>query len=111
LGMDSGDADGKFLAQPERAGVLPHVPRRRGRIVAQDVAGQARRRARRRMRQVRDGISHRVRKRIEEIFGGCKTVGRLARTRLVGRWKIAPEVLRTVSAYNLVRFVRLEARP
>lgn len=111
VGMDSGYDDGKFLAQLERAGVLPHVPLRRGRIVAQDVAGQARRRARRRMRQTRYRISQRIRKRIEEIFGWCKTVGRLARTRLVGRWKITQEVLLTVSAYNLVRLVRLEARP
>jgi len=63
------------------------------------------------MQQVRSAISQRVRKRIEEIFGWCKTVGRLARTRLIGRWKITQEVLLTVSAYNLVRLVRLEARP
>lgn len=111
LGMDRGYDDGKFLAQLEHAGVLPHVPLRPGRIVAQDVAGQARRRARQRMRQVRYAISQRIRKRIEEIFGWCKTVGRLARTRFVGQWKIAQEVLLTVSAYNLVRLTRLEARP
>ena len=111
LGMDSGYDDGKFLGELERAGVLPHVPLRPGRIIAQDAAGQARRRARRRMQQARYAISQRIRKRIEEIFGWCKTVGRLARTRLVGRWKIAQEVLLTMSAYNLVRLVRLEARP
>jgi transposase len=111
LGMDSGYDDGKFLAQLERAGVVPHIPLRPGRSVAQDVAGQARRRARQRMRQGRYGVSQRIRKRIEEIFGWCKTVGRLARTRFVGRWKIAQEVLLTVSAYNLVRLTRLEAHP
>ncbi len=110
-GMDTGYDDGKFLAGLERAGVVPHVPLRRGRIVARDRSGQARRRARRRMKQVRYAISQRVRKRIEEVFGWCKTVGRVARTRLVGRWKITQEVLLTLSAYNLVRLVRLEARP
>jgi len=109
VGLDGGYDDGKFLAKLERAGVLAHVPIRRGRIVAQDVGGHARRRARARMRQMRYRVSQRVRKRVEEIFGWCKTVGRLARTRLVGRWKIAQEVLLTVSAYNLVRLARLEA--
>jgi transposase len=111
LGMDTGYDDGQFLAQLERAGVVPHVPLRRGRIVAQDVAGQARRRARRRQRLASYALSQRIRKRVEEIFGWCKTVGRLARTRLVGRWKIAQEVLLTLSAYNLVRLTTLEARP
>ena len=110
LGMDSGYDDGKFLVALEQAGVLPQVPIRRGRIVAQDAAGQARHRARRRMQQAHYQVSQRIRKRIEEIFGWCKTVGRLARTRLVGRWKIAQEVLVTVSAYNLLRLVRLESR-
>jgi hypothetical protein len=110
LGMDTGYDDGQFLAKLERAGVLPHVPLRRGRIVAQDVAGQARRRARRRQRLASYAVSQRIRKRVEEIFGWCKTVGRLARTRLVGRWKITQEVLLTLSAYNLVRLVTLEAR-
>jgi hypothetical protein len=110
LGMDSGYDDGKFLAALEQAGVLPQVPIRRGRIVAQDVGGQARHRARRRMQQARYRVSQKIRKRIEEIFGWCKTVGRLARTRLVGRWKITQEVLVTISAYNLVRLVRLESR-
>jgi transposase len=109
LGLDGGYDDGKFLAQLERAGSEPHVPIRPGRIVARDTAAQARQRARHRMRQARYRVSQRLRKRVEEIFGWCKTVGRLARTRFVGRWKIAQEVLVTVSAYNLVRLVRLEA--
>ncbi len=108
LGLDGGYQDGKFLAQLERAGIEPHVPIRRGRLVARDAAGRARHRARQRMRTARYRVSQRLRKRVEEIFGWCKTVGRLARTRFVGRWKIAQEVLVTVSAYNLVRLVRLE---
>jgi hypothetical protein len=72
------------------------------------------------MRMAGYAVSQRIRNRAEEIFGWCKTVGRLARTRLVGRlartrlvgrWKIAQEVLLTLSAYHLVRFVRLEAQP
>lgn len=108
VGLDTGYDDGRFLARLERAGVTPHVPIRRGRIVARDAAAHARRRARRRMQQARYRVSQRIRKRVEEIFGWCKTVGRLARTRFVGRWKISQEVLVTLSAYNLVRLVRLE---
>jgi len=111
LGMDTGYDDGQFLAALERAGVLAHVPIRRGRIVAQDVAGQARRRARARMKQARYRLSQRLRKRVEEIFGWCKTVGRMTRTRFVGRWKIAQEALLTLSAYNLIRLARLESTP
>ena len=109
VGLDGGYEDGKFLARLERAGIEPHVPIRRGRIVARDAAGRARQRARQRMRTARYRLSQRLRKRVEEIFGWCKTVGRLARTRFVGRWKIAQEVLVTFSAYNLVRLARLEA--
>jgi transposase len=110
LGLDGGYQDGKFLARLERIGIEPHVPIRRGRIVARDAAGRARQRARQRMRTARYRVSQRIRKRVEEIFGWCKTVGRLARTRFVGRWKIAQEALVTFSAYNLVRLARLEAR-
>jgi len=52
-------------------------------------------------------VSQRVRKRVEEIFGWMKTVGDLARTRFVGRWKIRLEMLVTGAAYNLLRLVRL----
>ena len=70
-------------------------------------AGQARRRAYRRMKTKAYAVSQRVRKRVEEIFGWMKTVGDLARTRFVGRWKILQEMLVTGAAYNLLRLVRL----
>ena len=56
-------------------------------------------------------ISQRVRKRVEEIIGWMKTVGGLARTRFVGRWKLAQEALMTGAAYNLLRMARLETVP
>ncbi len=109
VGLDGGYQDGRFLARLERSGIEPHVPIRGGRIVVRDAAGRARHRARQRMHTARYRLSQRIRKRVEEIFGWCKTVGRLARTRFVGRWKIAQEVLMTLSAYNLVRLARLKA--
>jgi hypothetical protein len=47
-------------------------------------------------------VGQRVRKRVEEVIGWCKSVGRLARTRFVGRWKIALQALSTGAAYNLL---------
>ena len=48
-----------------------------------------------------------ARKRAEEIFGWCKTIGGLARARFVGRWKIKQQTEVTGAAYNLLRMARL----
>jgi len=48
-------------------------------------------------------VSLRVRKRIEEAFGWSKTVGGLAKTRLIGHAKLAGQALMCFAAYNLVR--------
>lgn len=109
LGGDKGYDDGTFLDEVEyRDGVAPHVPVKAGRLVACDAAGEARRRARRRMQTQGYALSQRIRKRVEEMIGWLKTVGGLARARLVGRWKIAQTALATAAAYNLLRMVRLE---
>jgi hypothetical protein len=47
--------------------------------------------------------SLKVRKRIEEAFGWIKTVGGLAKTKLIGRPKLAGQALLCFAAYNLVR--------
>jgi len=107
VGMDTGFDDGEFLAEVEADGTVPHVPIRAGRIRATDEAGQARRRARRREKSKGYRLSQWIRKRVEEIFGWMKTVGDLARTRFVGRWKIRLEMVITGAAYNLLRLVRL----
>lgn len=107
LGTDAGYDDGVFLSELERGGITPHTPIRDGPLRATDDAGQARRRARRRMKRIGYAISQRVRKRVEEIFGWLKTVGGMARTRFVGRWKIGQELLASGAAYNLLRLTRL----
>jgi len=108
LGADTAFDDGVFLADLEADEIVPHVPVRTNcRLRADDAAGQARRRAWRRMSTKAYATSQRVRKRVEEIFGWMKTVGDLARTRFVGRWKIHLEMLVTGAAYNLLRLVRL----
>jgi transposase len=88
LGTDGNYKEGAFLAALEGEGIIPHVPMPAGPIRGHDEPAQARRRAKRRMKTQSYGLSQRVRKRVEEIIGWCKTIGRLARTRFVGRWKI-----------------------
>jgi hypothetical protein len=61
------------------------------------------------MASVGYAISQKIRKRVEEIFGWCKTIGGLARSRLVGRWKITQEALVVAAAYNLLRMTRMRA--
>ncbi|TQM98440.1 DDE family transposase [Acidovorax temperans] len=47
--------------------------------------------------------SLKVRKRIEEAFGWIKTVGGLAKTKLIGQAKLAGQALLCFATYNLVR--------
>jgi hypothetical protein len=107
LGTDAGYKDGKFLDAVERFGIVPHTPVGDGPIVGDDDPAQARRRARRRACTEGYATSQRIRKRIEEIFGWCKTIGGLARARFIGRWKIKLQSEVTAAAYNLLRLTRL----
>jgi transposase len=54
------------------------------------------------------GVSQRVRKRVEEIFGWKKTVGGGRKLRYIGRRRNEAWMLVTVAAFNLVRMVNLE---
>jgi hypothetical protein len=47
--------------------------------------------------------SLRIRKRIEEPFGWIKTVGGLAKTKLIDKPKLVGQALLSFAAYNLVR--------
>lgn len=111
LGADKGFDDETFLGELERERICPHVPVREGRLLPRRHGRRARSRAWRRMKTKGYTISQRVRKRVEEIIGWMKTVGGLARTRFVGRWKLAQEALMTGAAYNLLRMARLETVP
>ncbi len=109
MGTDAGYDDGAFLYELEASGVTPHVAIRRGKIAAADAGGEARRRGRGRMRTAVYAVSQRIRKRVEEVFGWCKTIGGLARSRFVGRWKLQMQSEMTGAAYNLLRMSRLLA--
>lgn len=110
VGFDAGYDDGEFLAELEhRHRIRPHVPIRKGKIKATDAAGTARRRGRRRQRTRGYQISQRIRKRVEQVIGWCKTTGQLARTRFLGHERIELQVLMAGTAYNLLRMTRLVA--
>jgi transposase len=107
LGADGNYKEGAFLAALEGDGITPHVPLPDGPIRGDDDAADARRRAKRRMQTKGYAISQRVRKRIEELIGWCKTVGGLARAWFIRRWKIRQQSEATAAAYNLLRMARL----
>ncbi|MGH9669704.1 MAG: IS5 family transposase [Terriglobales bacterium] len=108
LGLDKGYRAGPFLDRLEATHhVVPHVPMPEGPVRGDGPEAEARRRARRRMRQVGWALSQHIRKRVEEIFGWMKTVGGLARAHHVGRWKIAQVATLVAATYNLIRMARL----
>jgi transposase len=115
LGTDKGFDVGAFYLELEARGVEPHGamakperapgwarPDRRPGIAARD---------RMRGRLTTDGyrLSQKCRKKVEECFGWIKTVGGLARSRHVGRWKIRQQMELAAAAYNLVRMRSLAA--
>lgn len=111
-GFDTGYDDGAFLHELEKKlKVKPHVPTRKGPIKAADAAGDARRRARRRSKTKGYAISQRIRKRVEQVIGWCKTNGNWARTRFLGHDRIESEGLIIGAAYNLLRMTRLVPAP
>jgi transposase len=114
LAADAGYQAGPFLHELEQRGVTPCVPVAAGPIRGLDhpdpdrrAAAQARDNARRRMKTAAYQALQRMRKRVEEIIGWCKSIGGLDRARFVGRWKIKLQATLTGAAYNLLRLARL----
>ena len=107
------------MLELEQRGITPHVAMNlsgatrdvvggRGRRVKGDRPKiEARRRMHRRLATAAYEASRRCRRKAEEGFGWMKTVAGLARTRLVGRWKLGQQVRLAASAYNLVRMRKL----
>jgi transposase len=58
-------------------------------------------------RQPGYGVSQRIRKRVEEIFGWTKTVGNFRKTRFKGVARTRLAALLVGAAYNLIRMARL----
>jgi transposase len=117
LGADKGYEQAPFLEALEKREIRPHVAVKDGviggrspRYRAQHQQSiQVRTRMRRRTRTVGYRISQRCRKKIEELFGWAKTIGGLARTRLIGHWKTHQQAHIVGAAFNLVRLRSLAA--
>lgn len=117
LGADKNYDSGPHLLELERRGVTPHAAMRNGPVGGEKQTSRrwrkhragiaARRRMAARLRNEAYAVSQRCRKLVEESFSWLKTVAGLARTRLVGRWKIRQQMHLAAAAFNLVRMRKL----
>lgn len=100
LGADKNYDVKAFVADLRERGVVPHVTQHINAHRGSAIDGRT-------TRHESYGVSQRVRRRIEEIFGWLKTVGGLRRSRFRGleRTRMAAELAAT--AYNLLRISRL----
>jgi transposase len=115
LGLDKGYDSGELFLALETRGVEPHgalINPPKPEAQAKD-AEREKVAARHRMaaRTTGDGyrLSQKCRKKLEEGFGWLKQIAGLARSRVVGRWKIQQLWEVGAAAYNLVRMRRLLA--
>jgi transposase len=97
LGADRGYDSADFVRDLRRAYVTPHVARK-SRHSAIDG---------RTTRHASYALSQKHRKRIEEPFGWCKTVGGLAQTVYRGVERVRSRFVLTMAASNLARLPRL----
>jgi transposase len=115
VGLDKGYDSGDLFLDLEWRGVEPHGAL--GKPPKPEAAAQPKERekvaARHRMaaRAAGDGyrLSQKCRKKLEEGFGWLKEIAGLARSRVVGRWKIRQLWEVGAAAYNLVRMRSLLA--
>lgn len=93
VGADKGYDCKAFVKACRQLGVTPHVAAKKQHSAID----------RRTTRHEGYKTSLKVRKRIEEAFGWMKTVGGLAKTKLIGQAKLAGQALLGFATYNLVR--------
>ena len=93
LGADKGYHTKEFVASLKKRGIAPHIAM----ISTRKTPGLDRRTT----RSVGYQISQRRRKRIEELFGWCKTIGGIRKTRFIGKKKVAFHFIFTMAAANL----------
>jgi hypothetical protein len=115
LGADKGYDDGEFFQDVESRQIEPHVPLvkepRDPTAVPyhkQRPGVSARQRMKARMTSEGYRLSQKCRKKIEEGYGWLKSIGGLARSRVVGRWKLRQVMEIAAAAYNLVRLRKLK---
>jgi transposase len=103
LGADKGYHSAEVVGFCRDHGIKPHVATVKGRQV-QGLDGRT-------TRSLGYQTSQRLRKRVEEIFGWCKEVGGLRRTRKRGTARVGLSALLILTTYNLVRMGKLLGSP
>ena len=103
LAADRGYDSRACVAAMRRRRVTPHVAQNQSRR-SSAIDGRT-------TRHLGYGLSQRLRKRIEEIFGWMKTVGGFRRTRYRGVERTGLAGYLVATAYNLVRLGRLLTLP
>ncbi|MBU4599611.1 MAG: IS5 family transposase [Proteobacteria bacterium] len=104
LGADKGYDTWKFVTLCRILKVTPHVARNTGRKGGSSIDART-------TRHEGYGISQRIRKRVEEIFGWTKTVGNFSKTRYLGQAKTQMAAYFVGAAYNLLRIAKLTEAP
>jgi len=103
LGADKWYDTRGFVQRLRKKKITPHVAANTERRGGSAIDGRT-------IRHEGYGISQRIRKRVEEIFGWLKTVGGFRRTRFKGRDRTELQALFVGTAYNLMRIARLLPR-
>ena len=96
LGADKNYDTAGFVKAMREQGVTPHVAQKTQSAIDE-----------RTTRHTGYGVSLRLRKRIEEIFGWAKTVGGLRKTCFIGLAKVKAQTTFTLAAYNLTRMATI----
>ena len=99
LGADKGYDAEDFVNELRSMNVTPHVA---AKAKGSAIDGRT-------TRHAGYALSQRIRKRIEEPFGWCKTVGLAAKTMLRGLDRVGAQFTFNLTAYNLVRLPKLLA--
>ena len=100
VGADKGYDTAEFVAECRAIDVVPHVAQSITAYRGSKIDGRT-------TRHPGYGVSQRVRKRVEEIFGWAKTTANFRRTRFRGRLRTQLAAYVVGAAYNLLRMARL----
>jgi transposase len=100
LGGDKGYDTADFVQALRAEGVTPHVAQNITPQRGSNIDGRT-------VRHPGYGVSQRIRKRVEEIFGWAKTVAGLRKARYRGQRRVGLQMHLAAAAYNLVRMAKL----
>lgn len=103
LAADKGYHSAEVVGFCRNHGIKPHIAQQKGRSV-KGLDGRT-------TRSLGYHTSQKLRKRIEEVFGWCKEIGGLRRTRKRGTDRVGLSTMLILTTYNLVRMGKLLGSP